>query len=627
MQLDHNFYRLPFNFDFGRLEQELQSIDESEWTPHPQGYKGNDALLLITVNGEDNHYTHGPMRLCPRIEKLPYIKQVAATFNTVVGRCRIMRLAPGQSVDTHCDINSYWRHRMRIHVPITTDDAVKFYCDDQEMHMAAGESWVFNTWKQHKVINASSVTRTHLVIDTVGSLDFWHTLENQSWHPKSNNEAQPDNFETHDIAFNTATTPEIVLESYNLETIKHPSEIDVITYSIIDDLDTLKLEPAITESVTHHLKMLSRGWRMLWSINGSNINAITQYQELLHTVTTKIGKLEPTPYIKENGSTVISLLQSLMDSHELNKPSPHISTSQTLTFDRPIIILSAPRAGSTLLFETLSNNQELWHINDESHGIFESIPQLKIENNEHLSNILTKNDYSKNIEHQIKSGFISKLVNNYWGPYNDLSNNHKPTQIRLLEKTPKNALRIEFLSEIFPDARFIFLYRKPEANISSIIEGWKSGNFVTYPQLPNWNHQYPWSYLLPKGWQDFNELTLADIANFQYQSANQAIINELSRLESSQFTCVAYEDFIDNKYDQLKNICEFSEIPFGPKMQALANDSQLPLSRFTVDPPSPEKWKKNELEMQNILTESQEFYQNVVLPFLNNRTQKIKKLA
>ncbi|MFM7582979.1 MAG: hypothetical protein ACKO9F_09745, partial [Caldilinea sp.] len=41
---------------------------------------------------------------------------------------------------------------------------------------------------------------------------------------------------------------------------------------------------------------------------------------------------------------------------------------------QPLIIVSAPRAGSTLLLETLANFSELWTIGEESHEIFEGIP-------------------------------------------------------------------------------------------------------------------------------------------------------------------------------------------------------------------------------------------------------------
>jgi hypothetical protein len=38
--------------------------------------------------------------------------------------------------------------------------------------------------------------------------------------------------------------------------------------------------------------------------------------------------------------------------------------------------------------------------------------------------------------------------------------------VRLLEKTPKNALRLPFLNALFPDAYYIYLYRDPLANLT-----------------------------------------------------------------------------------------------------------------------------------------------------------------
>ena len=45
-------------------------------------------------------------------------------------------------------------------------------------------------------------------------------------------------------------------------------------------------------------------------------------------------------------------------------------------FDRPIIILAAPRSGSTLLFETLADARDVWTIGGESHQIIEGIKAL-----------------------------------------------------------------------------------------------------------------------------------------------------------------------------------------------------------------------------------------------------------
>ena len=44
-------------------------------------------------------------------------------------------------------------------------------------------------------------------------------------------------------------------------------------------------------------------------------------------------------------------------------------------FDRPLIILAAPRSGSTLLFETLAESPGVWTVGGESHSFIEGIRQ------------------------------------------------------------------------------------------------------------------------------------------------------------------------------------------------------------------------------------------------------------
>ena len=136
--------------------------------------------------------------------------------------------------------------------------------------------------------------------------------------------------------------------------------------------------------------------------------------------------------------------------------------------------MAAPRSGSTFLFETLARSPTVWTIGGESHGVFESLARLNPANRGYDSNRLTAADADPATAAAVRAGFLARL--------RDRDGQPLPagrTGIRLLEKTPKNALRIPFLRAVFPDALFIYLYREPRENLSSIIEAWKSGRFVT----------------------------------------------------------------------------------------------------------------------------------------------------
>jgi hypothetical protein len=95
---------------------------------------------------------------------------------------------------------------------------------------------------------------------------------------------------------------------------------------------------------------------------------------------------------------------------------------------------------------------------------------------------------------------------------------------RFLEKTPKNSLRVPFFDRVFPDAQFIFLWRDPRENLSSIMEAWRSGNFRTYADLDGFTG--PWSLVLPPGWRTLDGRPLEEIAAFQWDSTNRIVLDD-----------------------------------------------------------------------------------------------------
>lgn len=173
MRLPDPFYQLPVLFDASRLQAEVAALPAEAWVPHPDGIPGNRAARLISAGGGETDSVHGQMLATRWLEEMPYLRQVLAGFGVVWGRSRLMRLAPGVGVPEHADINYHWHTRVRLHIPVFTRPQVRFHCDGQSVHMAAGEAWVFDNWRCHHVENAAPADRIHLVADTSGTAAFW----------------------------------------------------------------------------------------------------------------------------------------------------------------------------------------------------------------------------------------------------------------------------------------------------------------------------------------------------------------------------------------------------------------------------------------------------------------------
>src|SRR5207247_11382955 len=112
-------------------------------------------------------------------------------LGTVLGRTRLMRIAGQGEATAHVDTNYYWMQRVRVHVPVVTFPEVEFVCGGKALHMAAGECWIFDTWRLHNVKNPNARDRIHLVADTVGSGPFWD-LAGRAERPFADQPAQAD---------------------------------------------------------------------------------------------------------------------------------------------------------------------------------------------------------------------------------------------------------------------------------------------------------------------------------------------------------------------------------------------------------------------------------------------------
>jgi hypothetical protein len=161
-------------------------------------------------------------------------------------------------------------------------------------------------------------------------------------------------------------------------------------------------------------------------------------------------------------------------------------------------------------------------------------------------------------------------------------------------------LRIPFLKKVFPDARFIFLWRDPRENLSSIMEAWRSGDWITYPSLPGWDG--PWSLLLPPDWQSLRGAPLASIAARQWRQVNEIALADLQQLPQEQWTAVGLHDLLADPGHTVRRLCEFAGVPFDEPLQARTAGA-LPRSRSTHTPPAQDKWRRNEADIQRVLGE------------------------
>ena len=245
---------------------------------------------------------------------------------------------------------------------------------------------------------------------------------------------------------------------------------------------------------------------------------------------------------------------------------------------RPIFIVSAPRSGSHLLFTILrrASGVATWRPS-EAHEVWEADyhPALR----GWTSNVLEPDELTPEAAERIRRTFF--LVT---GP-----------RRRLLDKTPRNSLRLGFVDAVFPDAVYVFLQRDGRDNVNSLLNAWRSPRYRTY-RLPE-PHSIPgtdprwWKFVLYPGWRGDASGPLEVVCAKQWSIANEHIEAAAGRLGPSRYVRLRHEDLVDRPVDEVRRLMEFLELDYGERVRAAAEAVKTtPVNAVT--PPERGKWRR-----------------------------------
>ena len=600
MRLKQPFLKLPIRFDADALAAEVRALPPSAWTPHPTGFVGNEAVRLITPNGEPTDAIEGPMAPTPQLQRCDYVRQIMAELGGVWGRSRFMGLAAGSEVPPHIDINYYWRTHLRIHIPVITNPGVLFTCGNETVHMAAGECWVFDSFLTHDVQNKGDAQRIHLVLDTVGG----------GIVPELMDAAEGGEAEARLLAPGQGTSDGLAFEKVNSPKVMSPWEMRCHLAFIREKSGT----DARISSVLDEVEGFIDSWAAAWARFGTDDEGRTTYEGLLQNIRSNVAALGAATLTMPNEVEVSLMLEQLIFYMALTqrkspvaKPSKVTDDEGAVTlsgsvapgrpaapavdsfrarFERPIFIVSTPRSGSTLLYETLEQAPEVYSIGNESHGLIESIPGLSPPHRGWSSNRLTAQDATTERAEQLAEAFYNNLK--------DRDGRSADGRVRMLEKTPKNALRVAFFDAIWPDSQFVYLYRDVRETLYSMMEAWHSGAFRTYPNLPGWLGT-PWSLLLVPSWRQLNGMPLAEVVAHQWAITTETLLNDLERLQEGRVHAIDYATFLAGPQLQMQRMAAALDLGWDRPL-----GESLPLSKTTVSKPDPDKWRQIEPVIKSI---------------------------
>jgi aspartyl/asparaginyl beta-hydroxylase len=186
--------RLNMSFDIERLVADVERLGRSTWM-RQRSFADDGTITeaevdwrcrpLRSVGGDPDRTDPGGPGLddfadTPWLRSAPYLAEVLSSIPAQLRSARLLALGPGASSWEHNDTKygPAWG-TARLHVPITTSHGAILYLEGEPHHWEPGSLCFADFSRLHRVENTGSVTRVHLVVDTMVSEPLLHLFPHE----------------------------------------------------------------------------------------------------------------------------------------------------------------------------------------------------------------------------------------------------------------------------------------------------------------------------------------------------------------------------------------------------------------------------------------------------------------
>lgn len=233
---------------------------------------------------------------------------------------------------------------------------------------------------------------------------------------------------------------------------------------------------------------------------------------------------------------------------------------------QPILLIGAARSGTKILRDTISTHPEVEKIGFDINFIWKRYNE-NIDHDE-----LTPVDISPKFQKFIYRFFSTKVKGSSY----------------IIEKTVSNTLRIPFLLKLFPQAKFIVLYRDGRDAVESVYRQWNTAPDNNYlfkkllsvpflqvlPYLFKYaidtfkiklklktSESYVWGVRYKGYKEDLEKDDLITFCAKQWNHCANAIVTNQDKIPKENRLIVRYENLVTDPNTEFKRIATFLDLP------------------------------------------------------------------
>lgn len=239
------------------------------------------------------------------------------------------------------------------------------------------------------------------------------------------------------------------------------------------------------------------------------------------------------------------------------------SKLSSAAIERPIFIIGCGRSGTTIFGTVLSHHRSVTYLNEPRYIWFSSYPETDVWTRKTLQRngrvYLNASDVDDRKSEKLRRLFHLETV---------LSGHSV-----LIEKLPMNNFRLDFIKAIFPEARFIHIYRNGLEVAKSIETLSNKGRW--YAWAP-----YKWNRIVEYAdTSDFYKSLLPLCSDYFYKGlyewrlSTEAAVEFLSRQDRSCYHELNYSDLMDRPEEVVGEVLDFIGLERDERVNEFIRDN------------------------------------------------------
>jgi uncharacterized protein (TIGR03032 family) len=156
--------------------------------------------------------------------------------------------------------------------------------------------------------------------------------------------------------------------------------------------------------------------------------------------------------------------------------------------------------------------------------------------------------------------------------------------------TPRLSLQVPYLQARVEKPRFIFCWRAAEEALFNALAGWRSGAFVTHPDLEGWEGD-AWSFALVPGWAELAGKDLPEVVAEQWDRVTRTSIEDLATLPPEMWAATSWRQLRLDPAAELERLAKFVGLP-ARGVQAAAEGLKAEIAADEVPDETPDELRE-----------------------------------